>query len=43
MVRPFVVPVATATGFRLGKSATVDIARVGLAYKFGYAPVVAKY
>jgi outer membrane immunogenic protein len=37
------VPPITATGFRLGKSADAHIARVGLAYKFGYAPVVAKY
>jgi outer membrane immunogenic protein len=36
-------PVVTATGFRLGKSANAHIARVGLAYKFDYGPVVAKY
>jgi hypothetical protein len=34
---------ADTAAFRLGKSATVDIAWVVLAYKFDYGPVVAKY
>jgi outer membrane immunogenic protein len=36
-------PVVTPSGFRLGKSANAHIARVGLAYKFDYGPVAAKY